>query len=270
MPKKTAWLWLALAVTGATLHTTPATAQSNEIIALLYKGEIDSARVMIRNLQPQAPAGERQFLRALAEPDGSAAVAAFEALLTDHPAFQHNDFTRLRLGQAYYAQGAYRTALSQFVRMTSDFPASRLLERAKLWTGRSYQALGLADSAATAYDWILLESQSELMTAKARESLAQLGADTGKRSNPEAIEDAQPRHWTVQVGAFSNQARASYRKKFFEEKGYETTLSRKHKDGITLHLVWVGSFRTRDEARRTGNALKRKLGTDFTLVQTED
>ena len=247
-----------------------AMAQTNDIITLLYEGHTDSARALIRALPPQSPIGERQFLRALAETDGSQAIAAFEALLTDTPKYRHNDFTRLRLGQAYYAQGAYRTALTQFRRIPVDYPRSRLLERAMLWAGRSCQALGLADSAASAYDWILSESRSESLTAKARSGLTQLGADTPTKRHGGTQTTPPPKHWTVQVGAFNNQARASYRKKFFEEKGYETALARKYKDGMTLHLVWVGKFRTRDEARRTGNTLKRKLGIDFTLVQTED
>ena len=60
-------------------------AQMEAVIDLLQNGQADSAQAMIRSLQGRLAADEIQFLRALAEVDGSQAVAAYEALLIDSP-----------------------------------------------------------------------------------------------------------------------------------------------------------------------------------------
>ena len=153
--------------------------------------------------------------------------------------------------------------------MLGDHPRSR--PRAYYWMGRSYQALGLTDSAALAYDQVIRDNSSSALSGKARQALSGLGADA---PNPHHVTDAptaEPaKPWTVQVGAFSNQARAIYKKSFFEDRGYTGQLGSKVRDGVTLHLVWIGTYRTRDEARRLGEELRRKYGTDFTLVRTEE
>lgn len=241
-------------------------AQMEAVIDLLQNGQADSAKVLIQSYQGKLAADEIQFLRALAEVDGSQAIAAYEALLVDYPQYAFTDFIRLRLGQAYYAQGSYQTALLHFRHMLGDHPRSR--PRAYYWMGRSYQALGLSDSAATAYDQVIRDNGSSALTGKARRALEQLGAAAPQEPpQGQSVAPAEPpKLWAVQVGAFSNQARAIYKKSFFEDRGYTGQLGTKQKDGMTLHLVWMGAFRTRDEARRLGEELKRKYGTDYTLV----
>ena len=244
-------------------------AQMEAVIDLLQNGQTDSAQVMIRDLQGRLAADEIQFLRALAEVDGSQAVAAYEALLVDYPQYAFTDFIRLRLGQAYYAQAGYQTALSHFKKMLGDHPRSR--PRAYYWMGRSYQALGLTDSAALAYDQVIRDNSSSALSGKARHALDGLGADAPNTQIDSITPPAEPaKPWTVQVGAFSNQARAIYKKSFFEDRGYTGQLGSKKRDSVALHLVWIGAFRTRDEARRLGEELRRKYGTDFTLVRMEE
>ncbi|MCK5149289.1 SPOR domain-containing protein [bacterium] len=252
--------------------------QISEIVDLLQTGHIDSAITAIRKIEGAQNADTRQFLRALAQSDGNQAIIEYETLLKDFPQYQYNGYARLRLGQAYFANAGYRTALEFFNGLIRNMStthqtgrhnqAQAQTEQAFLWAGRSYQALGMADSAASKYDWLMNNAASESLINKATNSLAYMGADTPQNQTDILQEQEVARRWTVQVGAFSNQIRAISYKDFFEDRGYSTRLGLKQRDGMSFHLVWIGSFRTRNEARRMSDELKRKWAADVTLVQT--
>jgi cell division protein FtsN len=70
----------------------------------------------------------------------------------------------------------------------------------------------------------------------------------------------------VQVGAFASQNNAVLRKSFFERAGYPVKLRTKRKGNDLLYLVWIGTYATLEEAKKTGEALKSKYGLSYHIV----
>ena len=95
-------------------------------------------------------------------------------------------------------------------------------------------------------------------------------ADAGRvRSTPGTPNaDAVPAgSYTLQVGAFSTLANAEKQKGFFEDRGYTAEITNKVRSGRSLHLVWVGSFRSPQEALRTGKEVKAKFKMESIVVE---
>lgn len=68
----------------------------------------------------------------------------------------------------------------------------------------------------------------------------------GIKEPPSAV--ATP--YTLQTGAFSTSENARRQKEWFEDRGYAAEITNRVRGGRSLYLVWVGSFRTPDEARK--------------------
>jgi cell division protein FtsN len=74
-------------------------------------------------------------------------------------------------------------------------------------------------------------------------------------------------HYTLQTGAFSTMANAEKQKNFFDDLGYTVDITNKIRGGRSLYLVWVGSYRTAEEARAAGREMKAKTKIDAISVE---
>jgi cell division septation protein DedD len=86
------------------------------------------------------------------------------------------------------------------------------------------------------------------------------------RTDPMPRPSSSGGDYAIQVGAFSLPENASRLKSFFEELGYPVEIQNKVRDGRSFYLVWVGQFRTADEARRFAAEVRSKHKMESIVV----
>ena len=83
-----------------------------------------------------------------------------------------------------------------------------------------------------------------------------------------AAPPAQPaRPYTLQTGAFSTVENASTQKSFFEQRGYTVEVTNRVRGGRSLHLVWVGSYATAEEARAALREIRERYNITPIIVE---
>jgi len=53
----------------------------------------------------------------------------------------------------------------------------------------------------------------------------------------------------------------------FEQKGYKVEVTNKVQNGKSLYKVWVGSYKTREDAEKAKKELKTKFGLNVIVVE---
>ena len=130
--------------------------------------------------------------------------------------------------------------------------------------GLCFQAMEQSDSASVYFRMAVDNYPHTDITQHARQDIYALSEDESEK--PEESTPVSSIHWAVQIGAFSHQANALLRKSFFEKEGYHVDLRTKMRESNRLYLIWLGSFKTRDEAKQFGERLKKRYGVSYTLV----
>jgi tetratricopeptide (TPR) repeat protein len=256
------------------LGQTAANAPPEDLVQMIEAGRLDEARTRIAQLESDGRSPEQAlFLKGLVTSNGDSAVTLFERLLMTYPKSRYADEAAYRLGQEKMARGLYRAALRPLNEVFRKNPDPALREKCLYSVGLCYVNLNRPDSANAAFSKIVAEgSASSDVWISARNRLADPGSGSPASGTPsEAAPDSsdrpsgQPRY-AVQVGAFGNQSNALMRKAFFERAGYPVALRSKRKDNALLFLVWIGTYASLEEARQTGERIKAKYGSSYTLV----
>ena len=76
----------------------------------------------------------------------------------------------------------------------------------------------------------------------------------------------EQRPFVIQIGAFGNQANANRLKLQVSQIGYEVIINPLESNGKKFHAVRIVRFKSKREAERIGNEIKKKLGTDFRVL----
>lgn len=89
-----------------------------------------------------------------------------------------------------------------------------------------------------------------------------------------ALAEAEPKpnsptQFTVQIGAYSQRENALQQANRISALGYPVEVRERRQGKQELHLVWVGSFSTKEEAARYGDQLKGKIGGAFQIAKRE-
>jgi tetratricopeptide (TPR) repeat protein len=168
------------------------------------------------------------YLQGVLTSDGSEAVKIFQSVVDNFPKSEWADDALYKAYQYYYSIGLYKTATRKYDQLKQAYPSS------------PYLALG------------------EL-------SLANQEAEAVEK--PGSAQDADNGTFAVQVGAFSTAENANKQKRFFHNVGYPVEVLNKVKRGRSYYLVWIGDFKSDDEARKFGSELKRKYRIDTIVVE---
>jgi tetratricopeptide (TPR) repeat protein len=246
-------------------------APPEDLIQWIEEGRLDEARTRIARMEEDRRNPEQTlFLKGLVTSNGDSAIVLFERLLMMYPKSPYADEAAYRLGQEKMARGLYRAALRPLNEVFRKNPDPGLREKSLYAVGLCYVNLNKPDSANAAFQKIVDEgSAASDVWVSASGRLANAGG-TPPRTETTAVTatdtSAGRPLYAVQVGAFGNQSNALMRKSFFERAGYPVALRSKRKDSALLYLVWIGTFATLDEARQTGEKIKAKYGSSYTLV----
>ncbi|MBN2200379.1 SPOR domain-containing protein [bacterium] len=260
-------LMLAAPVSGQVQADAP----PEDLIQWIEDGRLNEARARIAHMEADRRNPEQVlFLKGLVTSNGDSAIVIFERLLMMYPNSRYADEAAYRLGQEKIARGLYRSALRPLNEVFRKNPDPALKEKAQYAVGLCYVNLNIPDSANAVFRKIVESgSAASDVWVSARDRLSgQSGSapQTGTTAQAATDSTAGRPHYAVQVGAFGNQSNALMRKSFFERAGYPVALRSKRKDGTLLYLVWIGTFATLDEARQTGERIKAKYGSSYTLV----
>lgn len=236
-------LLLALFVFQSTLFAQSSDEQVKSLLGQIEKGQVEEARQHLSALmarQPNHPAV--LYLAGRLASNGTEAMKSYQSILDNFPQSEWADDALYAVYEYYYALGLYRTADLKLQQLRKEYPAS-----------------AFASVAAPAPRHL----PDEAVNLPKKEA-AMAPESTKAAEAPVAV---VPEPYTLQVGAFSTVANAQKRKDLFEELGMTVEVTNKVRGGRSLYLVWVGSFRTADEAKETGKDIKKKHNIDSIIVE---
>jgi cell division septation protein DedD len=127
-----------------------------------------------------------------------------------------------------------------------------------------YYSIGLYRTATQKYDQLKRAYPSSPYLVQGELSSVNRGDEAAERLG--SVDDAGSGTFAVQVGAFSTTENANRQKRFFHSAGYPVEILNKVKGGRSFYLVWIGNFKSYDEAREFGNEVKRRYKINTIVV----
>ena len=167
----------------------------------------------------------------------------------------------------YYLEGLTATdgiqAIKYFRIVTDSFPQNEWTDDALARTAEISRSIGLPELVNRSIDRLEKEYPESPYIKRNYISAIRL-ASNGSPSAP--LPERVQTEYTVQVGAFSQRENAERLRQRLEKEGYKTDIYGNLLDGKNLlYLLWVGSFKSPDEARKQIQSLKIKLNIDGVL-----
>lgn len=209
----------------------------------IYRGDVESVREELPSLisRYQNHPGVL-YLQGMLTTDGPEAVRIFQSIVDNFPDSEWADDALYRVYQYYYSVGLYRTAEQKLNQLRRDYPNSRY-------------AFGQQPR---------FERQGEIAEERIDASPRTV-AGTPER------EDTRPRPaaqfpFALQVGAFSTYENAMRQREMLKGIDEPVEITTRMQGGQTLYLVWVGAFRTRDQAMEYAQRLRRQFNIETMIV----
>ena len=209
------------------------------------QGQVDEVKKILPDLvaKYQNNAGVLYLEGRLAS-DGIEAMKFYQGIVDNFPKSEWADDALYRIYQYYYSLGLYRTADLKLQQLKKEYPNSPQL------TGNK--------------ETVQLPKQEEPPIKLPTKEVAVADTQQVVPAKP-ATSVSSP--YTLQVGAFSSAGNAEKQKSFFEDLGYSVEITNKIRSGRSLYLVWIGSYKTADEARVAGKEVKSKYKIDSIIVE---
>jgi cell division septation protein DedD len=155
--------------------------------------------------------------------DGVESVKIFQNIVDNFPKSEWGDDALFKLYQYYYSIGLYKTAEQKLVQLKDEYPFS-----------------------AYASEQSPVEEEKPVVKEKPAEI------------KPKGSVPKFATNFTVQVGAFSTLQNAEDLKVKFEKEGYISNIFTIVTHGKKLHKVWVGEYKTYEEAKHLTEEIKKK------------
>jgi len=215
-----------------------------KIVRMIDRGEIENAKTESSNLVVAYPneAGILYLQGRLAS-DGVEAVKFYQTILDNFPKSQWADDALYHSYQYYYALGLYRTADLKLNQLKKEYPGS---------------------------PYLTTQIPEELKSIREEEkpvNIPPVITEEKTISSPTVNLPKPEQTYTIQIGAFSTLKNAEKQKHFFEDFGYQVEITNKVRSGKSLYLVWVGNFRTAEEAVKSGYEIRQKYNVETITVQ---
>ncbi len=211
-------------------------------IAKIDRGQIDEAKKALPDLiaKYQNTPGIL-YLQGRIASDGIEAIKFYQSVVDNYHKSEWADDALYRIYQYYYAIGLYRTADLKLQQLRRDYPNSPLVSGKK------------PPPVPTTEEPTIEVSKRDATITDTQTTVAAAPANT---TAPTPVSTTV---YTLQVGAFSTVANAEKQKNFFDDQGYAAEITNKVRGGRSLYLVWVGSFRTGDEAMKFREEVRLKF-----------
>lgn len=168
------------------------------------------------------------YLQGVLTSDGSEAAKIFQSVVDNFPRSEWADDALYRTYQYYYSIGSYKTAVQKYDKLKQAYPNSPYLTH---------------------------------------ETPQSIDREADGVEKPKSSVGSEEGTFAVQVGAFSTAENASKQKRFFHNVGYPVEVLNKVKRGKSYYLVWIGSFKSYDEARKFRNEMRGRYKIEPIVVE---
>ena len=232
-------------------------------LSLLHEGQVDGVRENLPELISKYPNNpDVLYLKALLTKEGLSAVEQYQSILEHFPESRFAPDAAMKIGEYFYARGLYTQAAALLRTLPVKYPRYIQIQRATDLMVNSYLAIGETDSAR--YYALVLKSMYPGVDVE------QYGLSEFKQPASQVfdlkIKVPELRPYVIQIGAFGNQSNANRLKLQVSQIGYEVIINPLESNGKKFHAVRIVRFKSKREAERIGNEIKKKLGTDFRIL----
>src|SRR5436190_16153774 len=243
-----------------------------EALRLAQSGQVDSARGIVRRLLAILPPGDSAYPQALLAaakiaPDAPTVALYLNRIVVEYGAGPWADDALLLLTQLYFAQHDPTQTVQAAERLNRDYPDSPLRARANFSAGRAYFELKnetrgcelIQQALAGSGDDVEFKNQVSFYASRCgapatptTTAATPTSTDTGSKATTPL-----PHAYAVQVLAVKSAAQVDDMLTRLKAMGF---VARVVRDSSGFFKVRVGHYATRDEAVRTQQRLKQKVG----------
>jgi cell division septation protein DedD len=237
-------------ITAICLIATLASAQTTDervkgAIAKLEKGQTEEAKKIAADLMAKQPNNPGVlYLQGRLATNGTEAMKDYQSIVDNFPKSEWADDALFAISQYYYSLGLYKTADLKLQQLRKEYPTSPFLANPQ-----PAPAMNVSE------DPVNLPTKTVV------------SVPDSPKTNAEEPAEETPGPYILQVGAYSTAANAEKQKAFFENIGMTVEITNKVRGGRSLYLVWVGGYRTTDEAKAAAKEIKQKHKTDSIVVE---
>ncbi len=248
-----------------------------EALRLAQSGQVDSGRAIVRRALATLPPGDSVYPQALLAaakiaPDAPTVALHLNRIVVEYGASPWADDALLLLTQLYFAQRDPAKTIDAAERLNRDYPDSPFRARASFSAARSYFELKNETRGCELIQQALdgagddVEFKNQVAFYAARCSAAsttpttQTTADTSAPTPP----GGGTRTYAVQVLAVKSAAQVDDMLTQLKVMGFDARVVR---DSTGLFKVRVGRYATREEAARTQQRLKTRVGGQPFVVE---
>ena len=255
---------IAAAINGLLAFAVCGQISEDEILALLERQELATARMRIEQAYRQYPnSAVAAYFHAMLEDDGETANQLFQDVATRFRGTTYAERALFRLGQYHFAEGTYNRARQYFSSLMEQYPRSRLASEASYYAAKSLLIIGTLPQAREELSRCLEKYPGTWIAKFAAEDLGKLQTPVheNKDKKPTAA-PASPKVsglYTVEVGSFDNRQKAINQQTTFSKAGYPTAIKEEPKGRKILYKVLVGDFADRERARNFSDEIQRKF-----------
>ena len=217
-------------------------------VAKLNKGEIEEVRKALPDLITKYQNNPGViYLQARLASNGIEALKLYQSIVTNFPQSEWADDALYHEYQYYYVLGLYRTAEAKLQQLKREYPRS------------PFASTRLGTNVPPLHEQIVRNNTREMPKGSERPAL---------RTPPrEETKSQKQEKFALQVGAFSTAANAEKQKSFFENKGFKAEITNVVQDGKSYYKVWIGSYRTAEEAKKASKSVKSKYKIESMVVE---
>ena len=249
-----------------------------EALRLAQSGQVDSGRAIVRRVLATLPPSDSVFPQALLAaakiaPDAPTVSSHLNRIVVEYGAGPWADDALLLLTQLYFAQRDLAKTIDAAERLNRDYPDSPFRSRANFSAARSYFELKnetrgcelIQQSLEGAGDDVEFKNQVSFYATRCSPA-----GTTTTTSTPSPATDtsrataATPRAYAVQVLAVKSAAQVDDMLTRLKVMGFDARVVR---DSTGFFKVRVGRYATREEAARTQQRLKTRVGGQPFVVE---
>jgi hypothetical protein len=249
-----------------------------EALRLAQSGQVDSGRAIVRRLLASLPPSDSVFPQALLAaakiaPDAPTVSSHLNRIVVEYGAGPWADDALLLLTQLYFAQRDPAKTIDAAERLNRDYPDSPLRSRANFAAARSYFELKnetrgcelIQQSLEGAGDDVEFKNQVTFYAARCRPAVTTTTTATPPAANDTSGRATAASHaYAVQVLAVKSAAQVDDMLTRLKVMGFDARVVR---DSTGFFKVRVGRYATREEAVRTQQRLKTRVGGQPFVVE---
>ncbi len=227
--------WFLFVILFYILNNSFLLAQDVDIVPYLKQIESGQKEDVVKTLSelkekyPNSPSV--MFLDGVLTQNGQEAIVIYQKIVNSYPASKYADASLYRIYSYYYALGLYDAAKKHLSRLKKEYPESPYIK--------------IADKN--------IPSENEVVPFEKKET-----------KKVETQFD-----YTIQAGAFSNLENAKGLKKDFDDSGFKSEIKDKTVGGTVFHVVYVGEFKTENDARNFLQVINKEYKLDGRVIRIE-